>query len=242
MDFDSGSARRLRSLCLVRDLRIRPRQPVGIGATKSQVSLHATTADRQERPCWAPTRGQLAATPDHGRAALGRSAHRSRPPRHGWRRPAGTPPAGPRGGGGSARPSASSPAAVRTAAVTRSRPIARSGGIFVFSHADGDGIEDSPAGAGQHHTSASRLCRPWWPCTRRARAGRPPVWPRRQLIDGIRFVFGSVFHGGTSPSRRARGAGLRPVPPMGAERYLAADPHPASSGPWPKRRVGSRGT
>ncbi|MFD7439636.1 transposase [Streptomyces sp. NPDC059861] len=60
------------------------------------------------------------------------------------------------------------------------------------------------------------------------RAGRPPLWPRMQLIDGIRFRVrtGVPWWG---PPRRVRTVqpGLLPVPQMAAERHLAANPHPA---------------
>jgi transposase len=32
------------------------------------------------------------------------------------------------------------------------------------------------------------------------KAGRPPKWPRRQLIDGIRWRTGAAARGGTAPT------------------------------------------
>ncbi|MFE7795685.1 IS5 family transposase [Streptomyces sp. NPDC057460] len=53
------------------------------------------------------------------------------------------------------------------------------------------------------------------------RVGRPPVWFRRQLIDGIRFQVRTGVPWRDVPRVRAVEPGLRPVPPMAAEWHLA---------------------
>ncbi len=79
-------------------------------------------------------------------------------------------------------------------------------------------------GRGLSRTSSGRC---WNRCCRRVPGGTP-VWPRRQLIDGIRFRIrtGGPWRGW--PRRvRAVEPGLRPVPPTAAQRHLAPHPHPS---------------
>ncbi|MEU0969190.1 transposase, partial [Streptomyces sp. NPDC005917] len=67
------------------------------------------------------------------------------------------------------------------------------------------------------------------PLPKGAKPGRPPVWPRRQLIDGIRFrVRTGVPWRDVPPRVRTVGPYLRPVPPMAAGRHLAPSPYPAA--------------
>ena len=55
--------------------------------------------------------------------------------------------------------------------------------------------------------------------------GRPPDRTKRQLIDGIRWRTrtGAPWRD-VPPGLRAMADGLRPVPPLAAERDLAGDP------------------
>ncbi|MFD7360146.1 transposase [Streptomyces sp. NPDC059885] len=65
------------------------------------------------------------------------------------------------------------------------------------------------------------------------KAGPPPVWPRRQLIYGIRFrVRAGVPWRDVPVECGPWGPDLRPVPPVATGRYLAPGPHPA---PVPRR-------
>ncbi|MFJ3416101.1 transposase [Streptomyces sp. NPDC086082] len=73
------------------------------------------------------------------------------------------------------------------------------------------------------------------------RAGRPPVWARRQLIDGIRFRVRTGFRGRTFPSSTDRGAGSTTSSAGGSGTEPGSRSLPGSS-PWPTRRVRSRGT
>ncbi|MFJ2829337.1 transposase [Streptomyces sp. NPDC087263] len=58
------------------------------------------------------------------------------------------------------------------------------------------------------------------------KAGRPPIWTRRKLIDGIRFrVRTGVPWAGHAAGVRAVGPTVRPVPPLAAQRHLAPDLH-----------------
>ncbi|MFF2133521.1 transposase [Streptomyces olivochromogenes] len=57
--------------------------------------------------------------------------------------------------------------------------------------------------------------------------GRPPVWSKRQLINGIRW---RTRTGAPWRDVPARYGGLRPVPALATQRHLEAHPHPASVG------------
>ncbi|MFD5542822.1 transposase [Streptomyces sp. NPDC127079] len=58
------------------------------------------------------------------------------------------------------------------------------------------------------------------------KAGLPPTWTRRQLIDGIRFRVRTGILWRDMPAEYGPGApGVRPVPPLAEGRHLAADPH-----------------
>ncbi|MFF8648382.1 transposase [Streptomyces griseoluteus] len=62
--------------------------------------------------------------------------------------------------------------------------------------------------------------------------GRPQVWTRRQLIDGIRRRTRTGAPWRDVPERYGPvGPGLRPVPAPAAGRYLGKDPHPAPGRP-----------
>ncbi|WP_413754888.1 transposase [Streptomyces sp. MMBL 11-3] len=73
------------------------------------------------------------------------------------------------------------------------------------------------------------------------RAGRSPVWSRRRLIDGIRFrVRTGVPWRDVAVEYAPWGRGLRPVPPMAAQRHLAPDTHLAAV-PGRRGRCGHMG-
>nr|WP_234347961.1 transposase [Streptomyces rimosus] len=74
-----------------------------------------------------------------------------------------------------------------------------------------------------------------------ARTGRPPVWPRRQLIDGIRFRVRTGVPWGTSPSSTGHGTGSTNCSAAGSGTAPGTGYSP-SSRPWPTRKARSRGT
>ncbi|MFI9629945.1 hypothetical protein [Streptomyces sp. NPDC052042] len=73
------------------------------------------------------------------------------------------------------------------------------------------------------------------------KAGRPPVWPRRQLIDGIRFRVRTGVPCGMCPSSTGRGAGSMTCSVDGSGTEPGSESSPGSS-PWPTRRGRSCGT
>ncbi|MET9478592.1 transposase [Streptomyces sp. NPDC002922] len=72
------------------------------------------------------------------------------------------------------------------------------------------------------------------------RLGRPPVWSRRQLIDGIRFRVRTGVPWRDVPRVRA----VEPGTTCSADGSAMAPGSGSSPGssPWPTRRVRSRGT
>ncbi|MEV0225412.1 transposase [Streptomyces sp. NPDC050704] len=74
-----------------------------------------------------------------------------------------------------------------------------------------------------------------------AKAGRPPVWPRRRLINGIRFRVRTVFRGGTCPSSTGHGAWPTTCSADVSRTAPGTGSSPAFSH-WPTRRVRAYGT
>ncbi|MFJ9662721.1 transposase [Streptomyces griseoflavus] len=58
--------------------------------------------------------------------------------------------------------------------------------------------------------------------------GRPLVWSRRRLIDGIRFRVRTGIPWRDMPEEYGLDALVRPVPPLAAGRHLAEDLHRAA--------------
>ncbi|MEV6297494.1 transposase [Streptomyces sp. NPDC051896] len=57
--------------------------------------------------------------------------------------------------------------------------------------------------------------------------GRPPVWTRRQLIDGIQWRTRTGAPWREVPELRTLGPGLRPVPALAARWHLGQARYPA---------------
>ncbi|MGP3683254.1 hypothetical protein ACTVZO_00820 [Streptomyces sp. IBSNAI002] len=68
--------------------------------------------------------------------------------------------------------------------------------------------------------------------------GRPPVWPRRRLIDGIRFRVRTGVPLWDVPLSTDRGAGSTTCSAGGSAMTPGSGYRPGSS-PWPMREVGS---